>query len=105
MNIEAILEEHAHHFLQGVKTEYNGDKDAAAIIRKFLKEGKITDEEDHILKTQLMDSLKIVGIGVPFALIPGASIVMPILIKVASKHNIELMPAAFITPKDPETDN
>jgi len=104
MNIEAILEEYAHHFLQGVKTEYHGDKEAAAIIHKFLKEGKITDEEDHILKTQLMDSLKIVGIGVPFALIPGASIVIPILIKVASKHNIELMPAAFITPKDPETD-
>lgn len=103
MNIEAILEEHAHHFLQGVRMEYHSDKEAATIIHKYLKEGKITEDEDKILKIQLMDSLKIVGIGVPFALIPGPSIVMPILIKVASKHNIELMPSAFITPKNPET--
>jgi hypothetical protein len=98
MDIKAILEEHAHHFLQGVRAEYHGDKEAVVIIHKYLKEGKITEDEDKVLKTQLMDSLKIVGIGVPFALIPGASIVMPILIKVASKHNIELMPSAFIDP-------
>ncbi len=98
MNIEAILEEHAHHFLQGVKAEYHGDKEAVAIIRKYLREGSITEDEDKVLKTQLMDSLKIVGIGVPFALIPGASVVMPILIKVAGKHNIDLMPSAFIDP-------
>lgn len=95
MKIEAIIEEHAHHFLQGLKMEYNGDKEAVLIMRKYIREGKITDAEDTILKTQLMDSLKIIGIGVPFVLIPGASILMPILIKVASRHNIELMPAAF----------
>lgn len=103
MDIEVILEEHAHHFLRGIKEEYYGDKEAAAIIQKYLKEGKITEDEDKVLKTQLMDSLKIVGVGIPFVLIPGASILMPILIKVAGKHHIELMPSAFITPKDPET--
>ena len=90
-----IIEEHAHHFLQGIKTEYNGDKAACSVVQKYIKEGKITEEEEHLLKVQLMDSLKIVGIGVPFVLIPGASIVMPILIKIASKHNIQLMPSAF----------
>jgi hypothetical protein len=99
MKIEAIIEEHAHHFLQGLRTECDGDKAAAVIIHKYLKGEAITPEEDHILKTQLLDSLKIVGIGVPFVMIPGASIIMPILIKVADKHNIELMPAAFIIPK------
>lgn len=98
MNIEAIIEEHAHHFLQGVKTEYNGDKEACSIIQKYIKEGKISIEEEHTLRAQLMDSLKIVGIGVPFVLIPGASILMPILIKVASRHKIQLMPSAFIDP-------
>ena len=98
MNIEKIIEDHAHHFLQGLKTEYKGDNQAVLIIGKYLKGVHITEEEDHVLKTQLYDSLKIVGIGVPFVMLPGASIVMPILIKVAHKHNIELMPAAFITP-------
>ena len=95
MKIEAIIEEHIHHFLQNLKAECHGDKEAAIIIQKYLKEGKISDEEDMILRIQIMDSLKIVCIGIPFVLIPGASILMPIIIKVASKHNIELMPSAF----------
>ncbi|MBO9202147.1 MULTISPECIES: LETM1 domain-containing protein [Niastella] len=100
MEIIAILESHIHHFLHGIKTEAKEERAAALIIVKYIREGEITAEEDHILKTQIMDSLKILGIGVPFVLIPGASVLMPILIKVASKHNIELMPSAFITPAD-----
>ena len=96
MEIVTIIEEHAHHFLTGLKTEYTGEKEAVVIIRKYIDGKQISEEEYHVLKIQLADSLKIVGIGVPFALIPGASIVMPILIKVAEKHNIELMPSAFV---------
>lgn len=101
MNIEAIIEENAHHFLHGLKIEYSGDKEAVIILQKYIREGKISSEEDHILKTQLMDSLKMIGIGVPFVLIPGASILMPILIKVAGRHNIALMPSAFGKQEDP----
>lgn len=100
MNIEAIIEEHSHHFLQGVKTEYEGDKEAVIIIQSYVRTGIISEEEEHLLKTQLMDSLKIVGIGVPFALIPGASVLIPILIKVADKYNIQLLPSAFDTNDD-----
>lgn len=95
MQIETILEEHVHHFLRGVHKEYDGDKEALIIIRTYIKDGKITEENETILKTQLMDSLKILGVGIPFALIPGASILMPIIIKVAEKHNIDLLPSAF----------
>jgi len=95
MNIEQTIEEHARHFLQNLKKEIDGDKDAAAIIGKYIKHGQITDEEDHVLRTQFMDSLKIIGVGVPFILIPGASILIPIIVKVAEKHNIELIPSAF----------
>lgn len=100
MKINAIIEEHAHQFLRGIKAEGDGEKKAVLIIQKYIKEGKISEEEDHVLKTQLMDSLKIIGIGVPFVLIPGASILIPILIKVASKYHIELMPSAFINPNN-----
>lgn len=94
MIIEKI-EEGAHHFLHCIRIEYDGTREAGAIVRKYMKEGKITPEEEHILKLQLVDSLKVVGVVVPFVLIPGASILMPILIKVAGKHNIELLPSAF----------
>jgi len=91
------IEESAHHFLHGMKLEYDGTKEAGAVVRKYVKGEHITPEEEHILKTQLMDSLKMAGVMVPFVLIPGASILMPILIKVAGKYNIELLPAAFNT--------
>jgi len=89
------IEESAHHFLHSIRIEYEGTKEAGSIIYKYVKEGNITEEEELILKTQMVDVLKIAGVGIPFVLIPGASILMPILIKVASKHNIELLPSAF----------
>lgn len=95
MNIEAIIEEHAHHFLQGLKTEYGDDKEALLIIRQYLSTGSVNAEQEHLLKTQLYDTIKLAGIGIPFVLLPGASILMPILIKVAARHHIELMPPAF----------
>ena len=100
IEIEAIIREHAHHFLTGIKTECNGDKQALLIIGKYMREGGITQADEHLLKLQLADSLKLIGIGVPFVLIPGASVLMPILITIAAKHNIELMPSAFANPED-----
>ena len=89
------IEVNAHHFVRGMKEEAKGTKEAAEIVGKYMKEREITPEEEKILKAQLWDTLKIVGVVVPFILIPGASIIIPILIKVAQKHNIELMPASF----------
>lgn len=96
--IEAILEEHIHHFLQDIKKEKDGDREALKIIRNYIRGEKISEGDDKILKTQLMDSLKIVGIAIPFVLIPGASLLMPLIIRVASKHHIDLMPSAFSNP-------
>ena len=69
------------------------------VIEKYLKEGEISPEEEEILKIQIVDTLKIVGVVIPFALIPGSAILMPLLIKVAEKNNIELMPTAFQSEK------
>ncbi len=65
MNIESVIESNVHHFLLGMRAEYRGDKEAFVIIRKYLSDGKISDEDDKILKTQVMDSLKIIGIRIP----------------------------------------
>ncbi|WP_256371696.1 hypothetical protein [Flavobacterium sp. YO12] len=40
------------------------------------------------------------GIGIPFVLLPGASVLLPILIKAAHKYNIQLMPSAFNNTED-----
>lgn len=89
------IETGAHHFLECIKIEYQDTKEAGKIVEKYIREGEISEDEEQVLKQQLVDSLKIVGVVVPFVLVPGASILMPLLIKVASKHNIELLPSAF----------
>ncbi|GIQ59552.1 hypothetical protein Flavo103_26880 [Flavobacterium collinsii] len=95
MEIEKTIEENLHHFLFDLKKEGEGEKEAGLIIQKYIKEGSISEDEENTLKIQLSDSLKIIGIGIPFLLLPGASVLLPILIKVADKYHIELMPSAF----------
>lgn len=90
-------------FVKGIKAEVKDTKEAAEIVRKYARDGEITDEEEKILKKHLWDTLKIFGVVVPFIIVPGASIIIPILIKLAKKHNIDLMPSSFSKDKkDPQ---
>lgn len=82
-------------FLESCKQESSETKEAGLIIAKYAKYGKITEEEEGKLKQQLQDVAKIAGIGIPFAVIPGASLLLPLLIKVAQEHEIDLLPSAF----------
>jgi len=93
------IEENIHIFLLNIKQQGENTREAGEVLEKYFKEGKITKEEEKILQTQLWDSLKIVGVVVPFVLIPGASILMPLLIKVAEKHNIDILPTSFKSKK------
>ena len=94
-NIKKYLEDNLHIFLLNVKKQADNTKEAADIIAKYTENGVISSEDEDILKIQLIDSLKIVGIIIPMVLLPGSSILMPLLLKVAEKNNIELMPTAF----------
>ena len=35
------------------------------------------------------------GIGVPFVLIPGASVLVPFLIKISKKAGVDIIPSSF----------
>ena len=104
MNIKKYLEDNIHIFIINVKKQAANTKEAGVVIEKYIKEGEISEEDEKILKTQIVDSLKIVGVVIPFMLIPGSAILMPLLIKVAEKNNIELMPTAFQSEKKPVVD-
>lgn len=93
------IEENLVIFLDNIKKQAANTKEARLVIEKYFKEGKLNDDEEKILQTQLWDSIKIVGVIIPFVLIPGASILMPLLIKIAEKHNIEILPTAFKSKK------
>lgn len=94
--ISQKIESNVSYFIEGMKEEARGTKEAAQIVKKYLSGIEITDQEEKILKAQIWDTLKMVGVVIPFILIPGASILIPILIRVAKKNNIELLPEGFI---------
>lgn len=81
--------------IEGLKTETLETKQATLIAVKYISKGSITKEEETELREQVFDILKALGIGIPFALIPGASILIPVLIKIAQKKGINLLPSAF----------
>ncbi len=105
MKIE--VEKHLHSFLKSVKTEYKGSKSSAKVIEKYLKGEKITPEDDLLLRKQLFDYLKYIGIVVPFIIIPGSMILLPLLVREAKKRNINLLPSSFSEEKEQkdETDS
>jgi len=82
-------------FLIGVKNEATDSKETTRIIAKFVVKQTITKEEEKHLKTQVYDVFKILGIGVPFMLIPGATLLIPFVLKAAEKKGIDLYPSNF----------
>ena len=82
-------------FLINLKNEANGTKETSRIIVKYVSKQKITKTEEKHLKTQVVDIFKIVGIGVPFILIPGATLLIPFVLKIAEKKGINLLPSNF----------
>ena len=93
-----------NQLLLNIKTEATETQDASKILVKYLKAGSISKEEEKEHRTQVYDLLKVLGIGVPFALIPGASLLLPFLIKIAQKKGIQILPTAFNEDKEEEKD-
>ena len=89
-----------NNFLTGVKNEATDTKEATRIIFKFVSEQEITKEEEKHLKKQVYDLLKIIGVGVPFMVIPGATLLIPFIMKAAEKKGIDLYPSNFKTKKE-----
>ena len=62
---------------------------------KFISKNNISKDEEKHLKTQVYDIFKIIGIGVPFMFIPGSTLLIPFIVKVAEKKGIDLIPSNF----------
>lgn len=90
-------------FAKDLGNEAKETRDASKILVKFLADGSVTPEEEQELKTQVYDLFKMVGIGIPFFMIPGSSLLLPFLIKISAKYGINILPTSFDHSKD-ETD-
>ena len=87
-----------HHFFKCAKQETLESKEAYDYVHKYLKGEKLTEEESHVVKEQFFDLLKSIGIIIPFAVIPGASILIPVVVKLCDVLKIDyngVLPTAF----------
>lgn len=82
-------------FFNGIKSGAKDTKKTRLIIQTYISKGEIDKEDEKFLKFYIYDMLKVAGIGIPFVLLPGASIIIPFLIKAAEKRNIDIIPSNF----------
>ena len=82
-------------FAEKLANEAKETREATQIITKHLKGEEVTEEEDKALRSQFYDVLKMAGLGIPFALVPGASVLVPLLVTFAKKNNVNLLPSSF----------
>ncbi|MBI9042761.1 LETM1 domain-containing protein [Lutibacter sp.] len=86
-------------FMDGIKNEATDSKETRRILIHYIAKQKISKEEELHLKTRVYDILKKLGIGVPFMLIPGATLLIPFILKAAEKKGIDLYPTNFKSNK------
>lgn len=84
-----------NHLLTGIKNEAADTKETSRIIYKYISNQKITKNDERHVKTQVYNIFRILGIGVPFMVIPGATLLIPFIVKVAEKKGIDLLPSNF----------
>lgn len=89
-------------FAKNLGTEAKETGEASKILMKFLVQGNVTKEEEQELKVQVYDLFKMAGIGIPFFIIPGASLLLPFLLKISSKYGLNILPTSFDDTKNEE---
>lgn len=64
------------------------------LLKKYKNKDKLTEEETRFIMQQAKDIGKL-SLLIPFVVLPGSPITIPILYKVSKKLNIDLTPLAF----------
>lgn len=83
--------------LQGaLNQEKEETKEMLAIYKKYTQQ-KATSAEMRLANEQFIDILKGLGIGV-FAVLPFAPITIPVIIAMAKKVNVDILPSSFSKP-------
>ena len=86
-------------FVKRISNEAKETREAASIVAKYASGNSITKEEGEALEKQFYDVLKMAGIGIPFALIPGSTILLPLIVSIAKKKGVNILPSSFENKK------
>jgi nicotinamide mononucleotide adenylyltransferase len=76
-----------------IKKEYSDTKGLYPIMKKWAKRQPITAEEKKIFKTQMIDCMKLIGLGSIAALpFPGTTALIPVIVSVGKKYGVNMLP-------------
>ena len=90
-----MTQEQGQLFFDILKKEYGDTKDLLPILQKFIKGETLTPQEKKAFQTQMKDTLKLMGLGTIAAIpIPGTMLLIPVIVQLAKKFNIDLLPEA-----------
>ena len=90
-----MSQEQGQLFFDILKKEYGDTKYLLPILQKYVKTRKLTDREKYLFQKQLKDIMKLMGLGAISAIpIPGTMLLIPAIIQMAKKFNINLLPEA-----------
>lgn len=80
-------------FVDLLHKEYGDTVELLPIIKKWMTKQPITDKENEIFKKQMVDIMKMIGLGtIVLAPIPLTTFLIPLLINVGKKFNINVLP-------------
>lgn len=82
-------------FLKRLKKEGLETSEAAQILSRYAMGKPVSKEDKEKFREQMIDVLKVLGIGIPFTLIPGSSLLLPLVVAIAKKYNIDIRPSSF----------
>jgi hypothetical protein len=88
------LESKINEFLIKCKNEGNEYSEVFILIKKGLSGKNLSHKEQNKIWEQLLDTLKISGNVILFML-PLGSILLPLLLTVAKKYHIDILPSSF----------
>jgi hypothetical protein len=81
-------------FFKNLKQELGETKEGAVILKKMVMGKQLSSEETDALKQQAKDIAKGIPLLALFA-VPGGGIATAVLVKVAKKYGVNLMPTSF----------
>lgn len=88
-----MTQEQGSLFFNIIKKEYGDTKDLLPILQKFIKGGKLSQDEKTTFQNQMKDILKVMGLGSIAAIpIPGTMLLIPVIVQLAKRFNINLLP-------------
>lgn len=105
---DSIITKYRNEFKQffiNLKKQFKHNANARRIIATYIKTNKISHEDQIILKRVITDSLKMVGLGGIVIPIPGGVALVVLLVKMAKKLNIDLLPSQFEKEPEKEVEN